>query len=123
MSDCVALRERTRELVLADGALLEKHLLGRHAGPARRVDGLGGHGLVDEAELDEDVAQEAAPGAAQRRRADAWAGEASCDHGACNGLRAHASSSIESLVTGFAARADTSASSTASEAEPVSASP
>ncbi len=61
----VALRERASQLVLGDRAALEQDLLGRLARAARGLHGLVRHLLGHEPELDEDVAEEAAPGAAQ----------------------------------------------------------
>ena len=68
--EAVALGHGAGELVLADRALLEEHPLGRAAGGARGLDGGLHHLALGEAELDDDVGEEAAGAAAAAGRGD-----------------------------------------------------
>ena len=69
--EAVALGDRARELVGVDRALLEQQLLGGAPGGAGLFDRLARAVFGDEAEIDEDVGDEAAGAAARSRRRQA----------------------------------------------------
>ncbi len=96
----VALGQRPRKLIGADRIAVEQDLLRSHAGPSRRFHSLIGHALLHEAELDEDVREEAPPSAAQRGSGHSGPGQRATCHRGGRGLRAHAASSVAGSPSG-----------------------
>ena len=86
MVEAVALGDGAGELVLADAARVEEHLLGADAGRTALLDGEVGVHAGDEAQLDEHVEDVAAGAAAARRRRDAVPGRG---RGVVDGLQVH----------------------------------